>query len=371
MGHGWILSPYQDNYATRKGIAMTACSNAPKSATEIAKKIIVKTAQMAVPLTPENFHVWYEYFLGHNEELITTMDALIASGKPFNNDIMEKLYTEYLNQGKTEIIKEVQKETHKIFQNIFKATLSTSDAASDYSEKMHDYGDKLSEAKNLAQIQNMVQEIIGDTHKMAASSQLLNQKLDEATSQIETLSKKLEKTEREVFLDALTGINNRKAFDLKLKELCEGFEQEDGLFSIIMLDIDYFKKFNDQYGHQIGDEVLSLVGWLLRENLKGKDFPSRYGGEEFIILLPNTKMEKACIVAEHIREIISKKKLKIKRTGQDLGNITVSVGVSQMHRQDSAASVVARADAALYLAKDSGRNAVKCETDLESSKSVK
>jgi diguanylate cyclase len=343
---------------------MTARNDAPKSATEIAKKVIVQTAQSTVPLTPQNFHVWYEYFLGHNEQLTSTIDALLASGDSFGKEIMEKLYEEHLDQNRAEILKEVQKETHKIFQNIFTATLSANDAACDYSGKMQAYGDKLKDAKDLPQIQNMLQEIIGDTHKMASSSRLLNQKLDEATSQIESLSQKLEKTEKEVYLDALTGLNNRKAFDLKLEEFCKGVKQDDGVFSVIMLDIDYFKKFNDQYGHQIGDEVLSLVGWQLRENLKGKDFPARYGGEEFVVLLPNTKMDQACIVAEHLREIISKRKLKIKKTGQDLGIITASLGVSQIDRQDSAESVLARADAALYLAKKSGRNTVKCETDL-------
>jgi diguanylate cyclase len=342
-------------------------NDAPKTPTEIAKKIIVKTAQMAIPLTPQNFHVWYEYFLGHNNELTAAMDALIASGKTFCAKTNEKLYREHLGQGKAKILEEVQKETQKLFQDIFEATLTTNDAASEYSGKLHGYDRSLKKADDLPQIKILVQEIIKDTHKMATSSRQLNQQLDEAASQIEQLNEKLKETEREVFLDTLTGLNNRKAFDRKLDGFCQDFEREDSLFSVIMLDIDYFKKFNDQYGHQIGDEVLSLVGWHLKENLKGKDFPARYGGEEFVVLLPGTKIREARIVGEHIREGLSKKKLKVKKTGQALGSITASMGISQIRREDTAASVLARADAALYLAKKSGRNAVKCETDLESS----
>jgi diguanylate cyclase len=137
-----------------------------------------------------------------------------------------------------------------------------------------------------------------------------------------------------------------------------------------MLDIDHFKKFNDHYGHQVGDEVLWIVESHLKENLKDKDFPSRYGGEEFIVLLLNTKLDKANIVAEQIRENISKKGLKIKKTEQSLGNITVSVGVSEFREGDTAASGVERADSALYLAKDSGRNNVKLEKDVESMAAV-
>jgi diguanylate cyclase len=223
-------------------------------------------------------------------------------------------------------------------------------------------------AKDLTQIQNFIVDIIKDTNDIADSSRQLNQQLEEATSQIENLSKKLEETEREVLLDALTGLNNRRAFDRKIKELYEVFENNEGFFSVIMMDIDFFKKFNDQYGHHIGDEVLSIVGSNLKKNLKGRDFSARYGGEEFIALLPNTTLGNACIVADQIREEISKKRLKIKKTGQTIGNITISLGVSKICKGDSVISVVERADAALYMAKDSGRNNVKSEKDLELAK---
>jgi len=345
---------------------MTAFDGSSRSVTEIAKNVILNAAERSIPLTPENFHVWFEYFLGSNKELKTAIDELIASGKAFSQDINERLYAEYLKGDKKDILQEVHKETRRIFQNIFQVTLSTKDLTSDYSEKMDEYSNKLHDATDLTQMQNFIEDIINDTNNMAESSRLLNQQLEKATSQIQTLSKQLEETEKEVLLDALTGLNNRKAFDVKINDLCEKFDNNEGFFSVTMLDIDYFKKFNDQYGHQVGDEVLRIVGSHLRENLKGKDFPSRYGGEEFIVLLPNTKLDKAIIVAEQLRKKISEKGLKIKKTGQSLGNITVSVGVSEIREGDTANSVVERADSALYLAKDSGRDNVKSEKDLES-----
>ena len=347
---------------------MKTFDDSPKAVTEIAKNVILNAAKRSIPLTPENFHVWFEYFLGSNKELKTAIDELIASGKGFSHEINERLYTDYLEGNKKDILQEVHKETRRIFQNIFEVTRSTKDLASDYSDKMDEYSNKLQAATDLTQMQNFIEDIIIDTNKMAASSRILNQQLEEATSQIQSLSKQLEETEKEVLLDSLTGLNNRKAFDIKLNDLCEKFDQNEGFFSVAMLDIDYFKKFNDQYGHQVGDEVLRIVGSHLKENLKGKDFPSRYGGEEFIVLLPNTKLDKAYIVAEQLRKNISEKGLKIKKTGQSLGNITVSVGVSEIRAGDTAISVVERADAALYLAKDSGRDNVKSEKDVESAK---
>jgi len=345
---------------------MKTFDDSPKAVTEIAKNVILNAAKRSIPLTPENFHVWFEYFLGSNKELKTAIDELIASGKGFSHEINERLYTDYLEGNKKDILQEVHKETRRIFQNIFEVTRSTKDLASDYSDKMDEYSNKLHDATDLTQMQNFIEDIIIDTNKMAASSRILNQQLEEATSQIQSLSKQLEETEKEVLLDSLTGLNNRKAFDIKLNDLCEKFDQNEGFFSVAMLDIDYFKKFNDQYGHQVGDEVLRIVGSHLKKNLKGKDIPSRYGGEEFIILLPDTKLDKAYIVAEQIRENISKKRLKIKKTEQTLGNITVSVGVSEIREGDTAISVVERADSALYLAKNSGRNNVKSEKEFES-----
>jgi diguanylate cyclase len=347
---------------------MTTFDDSPRTVAEIAKNVILNAAERSIPLTPENFHVWFEYFRGTNKELKAAIDELIDSEKYFSQEINERLYTEYLEGDKKDLLQEVHKETRKIFQNIFQVTLSTKDLASDYSDKLDEYSNKLNDATDLTQMQNFIEDIINDTNNMAASSRQLNQQLEEATSQIQTLSKQLEETEKEVLLDALTGLNNRKAFDIKIRDLCEKFDQNESFFSVAMLDIDYFKKFNDQYGHQVGDEVLRIVGSHLRENLKGKDFPSRYGGEEFIVLLSNTKLDKANIVAEQLRGKISEKGLKIRKTGQSLGNITVSVGVSEIREGDTAISVVERADSALYLAKESGRDNVKSEKDVESVK---
>ena len=347
---------------------MTSLDDSSRTVAEIAKNVILNTTERSIPLTPENYYVWFEYFLGSNQKLNTSIDELIASGNTFSQEVNERLYNEYLKGDKAEILQEVHRETHKIFKNIFQATLSTSDLTSNYSAKMEKYSTKLDGAKDLTQIQHFIVDIIKDTNNMAKSSKQLNQQLEKATSQIENLSKQLKETEREVLLDALTGLNNRKAFDRKIKELFEIFIKNEGFFSVIIMDIDFFKKFNDQYGHHIGDEVLAIVGSNLKKNLKGKDFSARYGGEEFIALLPNTTLHNACVVADQIREEISKQRLKIKKTGQSIGNITISMGVSKIRERDTTMSVVERADAALYLAKDSGRNNVKSEKDLKSAK---
>src|SRR5210317_264741 len=111
---------------------MKTFDDSPKAVTEIAKNVILNAAKRSIPLTPENYHVWFEYFLGSNQELKTAIDELIASEKGFSQAINERLYAEYLKGDKKEILQEVHKETHRIFQDIFRVTLSTNNLASDY-----------------------------------------------------------------------------------------------------------------------------------------------------------------------------------------------------------------------------------------------
>jgi diguanylate cyclase len=132
-----------------------------------------------------------------------------------------------------------------------------------------------------------------------------------------------------------------------------------------MFDIDHFKSFNDSYGHLTGDQVLRLVGMSLKQTIKGQDITARYGGEEFAVVLPNTALRQALTVADHIRRAIMAKELKKKSTGEILGRVTISVGVSILKSDDDTDSLIERADACLYAAKRNGRNRVICEVDPE------
>ncbi len=344
---------------------MTENPNGLEETIEIAKKIFAKTAQSKIILTPEAYQLWFEYFAGSIDTLKAEMDEILASGVFFSESITGKLHTKYFNnQEESAILDKVHLETQKIIKDIFSELLTTSQLASNHGMKLDDYVEKLNSATHLSEVQGVVKGIVQETANMAESSRALQDKLKEATTQTEKLKHQLKKTEEEANQDGLTGLNNRKAFDKKIKELVDEFKRDGSFFSVIILDIDFFKKFNDTYGHQTGDYVLQLLGGILQKNLKGKDFPARYGGEEFIVLLPNTTLDQAIIVAEQLRIQISVKKPTDPKTGKPIEKITVSLGVSIINRQDTVETVVGKADKALYLAKDSGRNNVKSEKDL-------
>ncbi len=344
---------------------MTTLKNDLGTITEIAKKVILKMGQKEVPLVPENYHVWFDYFTGANQELTTDIENVIAAGKAFDSSLNEELYNKYCGSEKEkELMLQVQKETQNILKNIFDEVLSTNSITSEYVEKLEAYSQQLNNADELSHVQHVLKEIISDTDKMAESSRIFRDRLEEADKQAQALRHRLEKTERETLIDPLTELHNRKSLQEKLKELFDDFSQNGNAFTGIMLDIDFFKKINDTYGHKIGDDVLKIVASTLFETVKGMDFPARYGGEEFVVLLPATLLDNACTVAEHLRKNISQKKLKLVKTGEKIGNITVSAGVAEIQTGDTIEDFLVRADKALYLAKNSGRNNVKSEKDL-------
>ncbi len=340
-----------------------------KTISEIAKKVLLEMGQKGVVLTPENYQVWFEYCTGSNERLTAHINEIVASGKPFTPEISQNLYDIYFGKEKEErIVTKIHLGIQKILKHILHEILGQSNTITHYSKKLDTYSRQLDNAKEISEVKEVVKDIIKDTTSMEKSSQALQQQLKKATSDAQDLKQKIEKSEREMLIDILTGVYNRKAFDKRMKDFYERFKKKSDFFSVIMLDIDLFKKFNDSYGHRIGDEVLTIVGSRLKECVKGKDFIARYGGDEFVVLLPMTTLEKTSIVAENIRRDINEKQLKKKRTRERIGRISVSLGVSQIHSKDTINSVIERADEALYLAKGAGGNNVKSENDLSSKK---
>ena len=165
-------------------------------------------------------------------------------------------------------------------------------------------------------------------------------------------------------LDALTGINNRRQFELRLKQEVATATRQNLPLCAIMLDIDFFKKVNDTFGHAVGDAVLKDVANTIKNQLRESDIPCRYGGEEFAILLPFTKIEEAYGVAQRLRSAVEQQKIDISKVcDKDFLSVTISVGVSEFDKQNSGEELYMKADKALYSAKTHGRNKVVIYND--------
>jgi diguanylate cyclase len=180
------------------------------------------------------------------------------------------------------------------------------------------------------------------------------------------LRQKLDVVQLEALTDTLTGLANRKMFDIAVRQASLESTETKQPMCLLLLDIDFFKAFNDTFGHQLGDEVLKLVAHTLKEvpARRKHDIRARYGGEEFAIVLPRTPLARALEFAERTRRRIASKKVVHRRTQESLGSVTLSIGVARFQPGEALAKFIARADAALYAAKRNGRNRVVSEADL-------
>ena len=164
-------------------------------------------------------------------------------------------------------------------------------------------------------------------------------------------------------LDALTSLYNRRQLEERIKQEVSGAKRHDRPLCAIMTDIDFFKSVNDTYGHAAGDLVLKTVSRIIKLQLRDYDIAGRYGGEEFAILLPFTKLEEAKMVAERLRKAVENKKIDISKINTESSekniSVTISLGVAEYSKENSEETLLQNADKALYKAKENGRNRVE------------
>ncbi|MEE8444014.1 MAG: GGDEF domain-containing protein, partial [Alphaproteobacteria bacterium] len=193
----------------------------------------------------------------------------------------------------------------------------------------------------------------------------LEKALGDSAQEIDDLRKKLKNVSRAARTDALTDLANRKYFAKRLREAAKEATETKNPLALLMLDVDNFKEVNDNWGHLVGDHVLRLISKTLVESIKGRDLAARYGGDEFAVVLPNTRLKDASTLAEQIRKTISTKKLSLKNTGESIRGITASIGVAAYRHGETLDELIHRADQALYSAKNDGRNRVATEAPLQ------
>ncbi len=205
-------------------------------------------------------------------------------------------------------------------------------------------------------IRSVRQAIMDRRMKEEELAREFQEKMSVLRGQMEVSNKELIDIQRKAEEDPLTGLLNRRALNRRLKTLLDEVERTGPNGACIMMDIDWFKKVNDRYGHLNGDKVLTAIGACLKSNLKPKDAACRYGGEEFSILLPEANLEEAFRIADHLREKV--KKLEFVYKGEKIP-VTISGGITDFRKGDTAEEVLQRADKALYEAKREGRDQIR------------
>jgi len=316
------------------------------------------------PATPKNYELWFTYVSGHNRALVKSVNEALKVDGTLTAEASELIYTEHLSQDHiADQIDQVGSQMGSEIDQILSMVDNTMGKTSEYSDSLADASHNLNDDLTGNSLKILIQSLVESTSSMERSNKELQKRLQESSEQISDLNQNLELVRTESRTDQLTGIANRKHFDEALEEMIRQSERNNTESCLLLGDIDHFKNFNDTYGHQTGDQVLRLVAHAISSNVKGKDLAARYGGEEFAVLLPETSLGASVTVANQIRMAIKSKELVKKSTGENLGVVTFSIGVARFHPNDTASTMISRADTCLYAAKNAGRDQVKCETD--------
>lgn len=323
-------------------------------------------AERSIEPTPINYAVWFHYAAADRGALNQEIDLLIKRRTSPTDDVIEYLYNRYvLDEPKKP--EKAEEATSQNAQSVLTEIMQVIDRFSgdtqNYNEQLDEHVSSLSQKIMDPMLKEMAKEIINRAAAIRESGAQLTQKLEDSRKEVVMLKTNLERVTNESSKDFLTGTGNRKAFENKIEELVGWAKEKAGDVCLLMIDVDHFKRFNDKFGHLLGDEVLKKVGRTLLDSVKGKDFVARYGGEEFAVLLPATPLATGLIVADNIRKNISETELVRKDTGESVGVVTVSVGVAKYRvNEDSIPLFISRADAALYRSKMGGRNRVTPES---------
>ncbi len=328
-------------------------------ASEYLRMVVPFLSKYKIPASPLNYRIGYDFISGNNVELKKALDSFIHDHEELSEKILLELYKQFITEGNGEAVDSVRQELQKVIDQIQNEYDNSSSELSDYLTSLNSFVDILSGSGEKESLALETQKVVESTVSTEVSQRNFESQLSCMMDEMQTLRKQLEQVREESLTDALTSLSNRKAFDQLLAKQIQLNTELNIPFCLVIADIDYFKKFNDSYGHLVGDKVPKYVAKTIKSCVKGKDVAARFGGEEFVLILPETEMAGAVTVAEHVRVAISKSALIDHNKNINYGKITISLGVSSYQPGDEPADLIKRADQALYRAKENGRNRIE------------
>ena len=339
---------------------MTEQLSSVTASNTIAVQAIQALGEMEIQPTPRNYEVWYVHIERTNTHLSTEIEAELSRNDCINEDFLHSIHKKYLSRNST--IKYIEDFANSILSEanaLKKIVNSVDNSTKELNEDLERIPAPIvDENVSTPALDEVISALFDATQKAIERNTELERDLSIAATKIETLQVSIQEIADDAETDHLTQLKNRRFFDQSISNLAKCAQEEGSQLCLIVADIDHFKSFNDKWGHKVGDQVLKLVASALRDNVKGQDIVARYGGEEFVIALPDTTKGNATKLAETIRESVSKRRLINKSNGGVLGNITMSFGVAALDESYSTENLFEKADKALYLAKNNGRNRV-------------
>ncbi len=335
--------------------------DSPEQAKELADQALVRMSEFGLSPNPNNYMVWFTYYSKRDPELNEVIDAALDNGQPIDDIRCHAIYQRFFGQDDSDKLFTTSAHIEAAVSRILDHVDQVGRNAHGYSEAISGFSDQLRENSSAEDVHEIVAGIVEETRRMEERTRELEQRLKESSEEVTELKANLVEVQNEAMTDMLTGIANRRCFDQQLQDQAAEAIEEEKPMSLLLLDIDHFKNFNDNFGHLMSDQVLKLIARSLTESVKGRDLPARFGGEEFAIVLPETPIEAACVLANQIRMLISRRNIVKKSTGEILCKVSVSIGAGQYRPGEPLDDLIRRTDTALYAAKDAGRNRVVSE----------
>lgn len=326
-----------------------------REAAALLRQAVPLMVRHDIPPNPVHYALWYTYSKGNEPELNQRLDKTLKDFDSFPPETAAKLFREYVIRGELEDARAGQQQVIELVDDI-EGGIATSVMGSRNYQASLEHGLAALREPVINDLPNVLIELQENTQQMQNQQEKFLHRLCAAQEEIKHLRSQLERAHLAATLDSLTQVFNRHAFNRLLEQtLSRGHEG----VALIMLDIDHFKEFNDQYGHPLGDRVLQHVGQLMRNLLPANAMAARYGGEEFCVILREcSDNAEAHAFADRLRLKIQSLRIRVRSTDQVLDSITASFGFSLAKSGDNLESLLTRADDALYEAKRNGRNCV-------------
>lgn len=330
-----------------------------KTALRLAKRALDYIASYQTPPTPHAFEVFYTVCAGLNPKLNDAVAAIVAKNRKLTSADAERLHEEHIAMTtSTDQMQTVGSKMTTEMNGVLSLLGAAMQSTSSYQASLEQAEEHLGTDPSGQQASSMIQVLLNATQEMSRANSAVASNLEVSRAQIEDLDDCLKLLREETSKDGLTGLVTRKQLDLVLDETIAKSVASKSPFCLMIIDVDHFMAFNDVHGHVAGDSALRYVASCIKSNIKGPDTAGRYGGEEFAVILPDTELEHAMSLGERIRHLVNARQLVKKATGESMGRISVSIGITECDSGEIAEDCYDRADQCMYAAKEAGRNQV-------------
>lgn len=322
------------------------------------KKVIPLMGKYSVPVTPINYAVWYTYVTESNSEVTKRLNKAINESKLIAQTETQNIYNDCIEQKHTIDSEKVRRHLEamllEIASNFEDSINNTQDFSKIIDEHLNRFERQGDPNLTMKEAMLLIQKLITESDLIKKTTKTFITQLEKTRQQITTLQNELHKARSEAIHDALTGLFNRRAFELESAELNE----QKMPYSIVMFDIDHFKNVNDSYGHSFGDLVVKAVAQTALKTFPKSCHVYRLGGDEFVVILKNTTIGPAVRLANSCRQNTMRINIRTIHNNEVVSSIRTSFGVAQWNGRTSFAETLERADQMLYKAKAQGRNRV-------------